>query len=113
MLYSSNPGRMLYISMDRAKSGQQQRKIADIDCAVTVHIAGARLFGITGVTRPYGTTAANKIVSISGPDAIGANFSKLVTGSAGSVFGGIVLVPDPGSALLMLLAGLAVVWRRW
>ncbi len=67
---------------------------------------GAGLFGITGaiesgVTTLYATTADNKIVSISNPDAIGASFNTLVTGTAGSIFRGIVAIPEPGSVVLL------------
>ncbi len=67
---------------------------------------GAGLFGVTGVldggvATIYATTADNKIVTVTDLGA-GSGFSTLVTGEAGGIFRGIVLVPEPGTSLLCI-----------
>jgi len=75
------------------------------------------LFGLTGideggVTRLYASTTDNKLVSVLDTGAASA-FSTLATGSAGSIFRGVVVtVPEPGSLSLLALGCFALIRRR-
>lgn len=74
------------------------------------------LWGLTGVVNGgvptiYATTVDNKLVAVTDPDAGGASFSTLVTGDAGSMLRGVVLVPEPASIVLCLV-GVGLLRRR-
>lgn len=77
---------------------------------------GNGLLGLTGVVDGgvatlYATTADNRVVSVTDAGA-GSSFTTLVTGEAGSVFRGIVLIPEPAALLMVGVGGLMLLRRR-